>query len=235
MKEIKEKVQADLIQNSLFHSSWNHLFSDNESILHNMVLRDRIHKKLLIRMVRARANVKFKVFKDGELSRHACKRAEGKILLLRTHLKGHFENGKIGQSFDVSNEDFKIKVLVRSLQFYSVKAAELKDNNTKLSFIPEPSNMHDCHAISVNYSSDFSQVGYVAQEQNLHLLKILNVYRGSLSIISHKSENNYKFDMWVDVIISCKPEDREAIFLYLSSIHSNSTNELPFQCINKKK
>ena len=235
MKQIMEKVQVDSTQSSLFHSSWNHLFSDNTDILNNIILRDRIHQKLLIRMVRARANVNFKVYKDRELSRHACKRAEGKILLLRTHLKGHFENGKIGQTFDVSNEDFKIRVLVRSMRFYSMKAAELKETITKLIFIPEPNNIHDCNAISVNYSSDCSQVGYVSQEQNIHLLKLLNVYKGSLSIISHKSENNYEFDMWVDVIISCKPEDREAIFLYLRSIHSKSTDELPFQCINKKR
>ena len=98
------------------------------------------------------------------------------------------------------------------MRFNSIKAAELKETIIKLLFIPEPNNIHDCNAISVNYSSDCSQVGYVSREQTFHLLKLLNVYTGSLSMISHKSENNYEFDMWVDVIISCKPEDREAIY-----------------------
>jgi hypothetical protein len=148
--------------------------------------------------------------------------------------KGHFEKGKIGDNFHALKDGFQIRILVRSMRFFP-KAAELKKNANELIFIPEPENEHDINAISVNFLSDSSQVGYVCKEQNIHLLKILSSYNGILSIISHNSDNNYEFEMWLDVIISFMPEDREGIYQYLRSIHSNAKEKISFECINKKK
>ena len=147
-------------------------------------------------------------------------------------MKSYFEKDKIGESFKTLEEGFKIRILVKSMRFFR-QTAKLLTNDTKLIFVPEPTNEFDSNAISVCCESDSSKVGYVCIDQNIHILKLSAELNSSLSIISHVSDNKYDFDMWVDVVLSYKREDREGIYQYLLSVHSQ--NEISFECLNTKK
>ena len=232
MSYIMKAVEADTTQILNFKCAWENVFSESDLIRNNVVLMNKTHKKLLVKMVRARANVSFRGFKNKGLSRAAGKRDQNKLLLLRVKLKGYFEKGKIGNTFDISTEGFQIRIFVRGLgRFQTAQQLLVASQDKRLIFFEDTANIFDSNAVAVNCLPENITVGYVCKEQCTHVVKLINIYNGQLNITRHESDNSYKFEMWIDVSISFKPENREGIYNYLIANHSN---ELSFKCIGNK-